>query len=243
MLIGDPSSFAIESCISIAYEELGARALGFFVIHINGRCFGVREPDATWLACSFDEVARRLAGRGTHTAPFATEPDAGKIADAHYDARYGPAQENKRYFGLRHSEFLDRFYSNNLEWSPGDEEFDDGSSVFHFDAGGRVRLFGYRLKRREKDYPRDLTVQTKHKGEFHRYQHDPDTLSDLWLEADEFYEILGKWRDAFEVEWRVAPKLFKAHGPDEHHEQHLSEIMRLAGLSESLRQSRGGARS
>ena len=243
MLIGDPSSFAIESCISIAYEELGARALGFFVIHISGHCYGVREPDATWMAGCFDEAERRLAGRGTHTAPFATEPDAGKIADAQCDARCGPDQENKWFFDLRHTEFLDHFYSKNLEWSPGDEEFDDGSSVFHFDVGGRVRLIGYRLKRCEEDYPHDLAIPSKYKWEFHRYQHDPVTLSDLWLEADEFYKILQTWRDAFEVEWKAAPKLFKAHGPDEHHKQHLAEIIRLAELSESLRQSRGGARS
>ena len=82
MLVGDPSKFAIESSISIAYEELGARALGFFVIHIGGRRYGVHEPDASWLACSFDEVERRLAERGTHTAPFSSEPDAGKTAPA-----------------------------------------------------------------------------------------------------------------------------------------------------------------
>ena len=61
MIIGDPKVFAIESCISIAYEELGARALGFFVIHIGGRCYGVREPDATWLACTSAGVAATFA--------------------------------------------------------------------------------------------------------------------------------------------------------------------------------------
>ena len=243
MLIGDPSEFAIESSISIAYEELGARALGYFVIHIGGRCYGVREPDASWLACSFDAVEERIAQRGAHTAPFATEPDAGKIADAQYDASYGPNQEDERFFGILHPEFNDSFDSKNLAWSPGDEEFDDGSSVFHFDIEDRVRLIGFRLKRCEEDYPHDLAIPSSYEGEFHRYQHDPVTLSDVWLEADKFYNILKNWRDAFEAEWRNAPKLFKAHGPDERREQHLAEIDRLAKFSKSIRQSRNGARN
>ena len=243
MLIGDPSEFAIESCISIAYEELGARALGYFVIHIGGRCYGVREPDASWLACSFDSVEERIAQRGTHTAPFATEPDAGKIADAWRDAIYGPDQENEEFFGLPHAEFKNCFYSQNLDWSPGDEEFDDGSNVFHFDLENRVRLIGFRLRRCENDYPHNATTLSAYEGEFHRYHHDPATLSDVWLEADKFYNILKNWRDAFEAEWRNAPKLFKAHGPDERKDQHLVEIDRLAELSGSIRQSRNGARS
>ena len=243
MLIGDPSEFAIESCISIAYEELGARALGYFVIHIGGRCYGVREPDASWLACSFDEVEQRLAQRGTHTAPFVTEPDAGKIADSYRDAMYAPDQEDEWFFGLPHAEFKDCFYSQKLEWSPGDEEFDDGSSVFHFDLENRVRLIGFRLRRSEDDYPNDPAIPSTYEGEFHRYHHDPATLSDVWLEADKFYGILESWRDAFEAEWRSAPKLFKAHGPDERKDQHLAEIIRLAKVSESLQQSRGGARN
>ncbi|MBP9903781.1 MAG: hypothetical protein KBH45_20195, partial [Verrucomicrobia bacterium] len=130
MLIGDPSEFAIESSISIAYEELGARALGSFVIHIGGRCYGVREPDASWMACSFGAVEDRIAKRGAHTAPFATEPDAGKIADAYRDAIYATDQENEEFFGLPHSEFRDCFYSKPLVWAPdGDEAFDDWSYV------------------------------------------------------------------------------------------------------------------
>lgn len=224
MLIGDPSEFAIESCISIAYEELGARALGFFVIHIGGRCYGVREPDATWMACAFDAVEGRLAKRAAHTAPFATEPDAGKITDAFRDAIYAPDQENEFFFGLPHSELRDSFYSENIEWGPVDEEFDDSSYVLMFNVEDRVRLIGF------SSWDKD-------------YHHNPATLSDVWLEADKFYKILQTWRDAFEAEWKAAPKLFKAHGPDERKDQHLAEIIRLAALSESLRQSRGGARN
>lgn len=220
MIIGDPTSFAIESCISIAYEELGARALGYFVIHIGRHCYGVREPDATWMACSFDEVERRLAGRGRHTAPFSTDPGAGKVADAFREAAYAPDQENKQFFGITQPEFSDSFYANHLVWAPdGDEAFDDGSHVLQFDVENRVRLIGF-------------------KSFTEGYHHDPATLSDVWLEAEKFYEILQIWRDSFESEWMATTKLFKAYGPDELKDQHLTEIIRLSKLTESIRSSR-----
>jgi len=39
------------------------------------------------------------------------------------------------------------------------------------------------------------------------YRHDPRTLTDMWLDAAEFYRILQDWRDAFEEEWTCAPKI------------------------------------
>ncbi len=222
MLIGDPTQFAIESQISLAYEELGARAFGYFVIHIGGRCYGVREPNATWLACSFGDVEDRIARRGRHTAPFVTEDNAGRIADAYRDAIYAPDQEGNYYFGIQQPKFHDLIYSNHLAWAPdGDEAFDDWSHVLQFDVGIRVRLIGFR---------------SLNEG----YHHDPSTLTDVTLEADRFYGILQNWRDAFVTEWAATPKLFKF---DEHSEEHIAEIDRLAALSEALRKSRGGARS
>jgi hypothetical protein len=34
--------------------------------------------------------------------------------------------------------------------------------------------------------------------------------SDVWLPADDFYDILRQWHDAFEAEWLFAPKSSKA---------------------------------
>lgn len=45
MTIGDPAVFAVESQITSAYERLSLRALGLFVIHIQGQTYGVRLPD------------------------------------------------------------------------------------------------------------------------------------------------------------------------------------------------------
>ena len=187
MLIGDPSTFAIESGTTCAYERLSFRALGYFLIHIGGRCFGVRDPDASMLACSLGEVEGRIARRGSHITPFATEI-GGDIADAVGVAIYAPEDEEKRVFGMSQADLSKVFCSHHLIWAPdGDEAFDDGSRVLHFDAGDQVRLIGFKS------------------GD--DYLHDPATLADLWLDASAFYEILDQWRSSFLAEWQAAQKI------------------------------------
>lgn len=189
MIVGDPSSFAIESGITQAFQRLSFRALGFFVIYVIGRRYGVQSPDATMLACSFDEVKDRIARRNKHIAPFATEPGAADIADAFRCAIYAPNQEAKSFFGFPQPAFCDLIYSHHLLWAPdGDEAFDDGSYVIQFDVADRVRLIAFRSR---KD----------------SYAHDPSTLTDAWLGADDFYGILEQWRAAFEVEWETRQKV------------------------------------
>jgi len=183
MLIGDPSEFAVESGITKAYERLSFRALGYFVVHISGYRYGVFEPDATMLACSFDEIERRITGRGHHVAPFSSENDGGKIAEAYLAAIYAPNQEANSLFAISQARFRDLIYSNHLSWAPdGDEAFDDSSHILQFDLGNRVRVVGFKC------------VDDG-------YRHDPNTLVDILLNADKFYEILQRWRDAFADEW------------------------------------------
>ena len=186
MLIGNTSTFAIESQITRAYAQLSLRALGYFVIHLCGHCYGVNSPDATMLACSLNEVNDRIGRRGKHTAPFADKPSAGEIAHAIRDAIYAPDAEGKHFFGLPHAMFERMIFSNHLMWAPdGDEAFDDGSCVLHFDVGDRVRLVAFKSSRNSD----------------HR---EPTTISSIWLPADEYYSILEQWRDAFETECMTA---------------------------------------
>jgi hypothetical protein len=187
MIVGDPTIFALESGISRAFERSGALALGFFVIHIAGRRFGVRSPEATLLACSHGEVRDRIDRRGWHIAAFAIE-SASEIADAVRTAIYAPEEEGKRLFGFSQPELSEQVHSSHLLWAPdGDEAFNDSSHVVHFDAGDRVRLIGF--KSREVDY-----------------RHDPATLTDIWLDADAFYGVLSRWHSQFHAEWLAAPK-------------------------------------
>jgi hypothetical protein len=144
------------------------------------------------LACSFDEIRRRIAMRGSHTTPFASEPDGGKIADAFRNALYAEKQ-HESHFGIPLAEFAETIHSKRIMWAPdGDEAFDDGSHVLQFDVGNRVRLIAF------KSGP--------------GYLHDPATLSDIWLPTDDFYDVLQNWHDAFLSEWASATKISDAGG-------------------------------
>ena len=90
---------------------------------------------------------------------------------------------------MPHAIFQGIVFSNHLIWAPdGDEAFDDGSFVLHFDVGNQVRLVAFKCC-------------------IDGYHHDPTSLSSIWLPSGEFYGILENWRDAFEAEWTTAPKV------------------------------------
>ncbi len=197
MIVGDPSRFAIESGIITAFERRLFLAYGIFVVHIGGRCYGDRDAEETpLLSNAVREIESHLAWRGCHTAPFASEPDAGRIADASLDAYRDPIwaadQEREWFFGLTQEEFRDLTRTNRCEWGDFDDIiFSDVSVILQFDVGNRIRLIGFRAI--EEDW-----------------HHDPATLADVWLDAEEYYRILKEWLDGFEVEWAAAPKISKA---------------------------------
>jgi hypothetical protein len=188
MTLGNKSNFAIESGITRAYRRLSFLALGFFVIYLKNHRYGVCEPDATMLACSVGEIEKRLDQRGSHIAPFATEPDAGRIVDAFLRRDIELDVENQQFFGLTQTEVRELFYLNKLVWAPdGDEAFDDSSYVLQFDVNDHVRLIGFTRT--------DYTA------------YDPASLNDVWLSANDYYGILKAWHDAFDAEWKTAPKV------------------------------------
>lgn len=190
MIIGNPAIFAIESEISIAYERLSFLALGFFAIHLGNKVYGNRSHNSTMLACSFGEIQQRIAQRGKHVAPFAADSHADKIADAFRHSIFADLQDN-RYFGIPAIKFSEYFSQNSTDcmWAPdGDEAFDDGSYILQFDINDRVRLIAFRCFE-ESIY------------------HNPATLSDVWLPADDFYRILQQWHEKFELNWQESPKV------------------------------------
>jgi len=107
MIVGDTNTFAIESEISVAYERLSQRALGFFALHVGGRCYGVRDWDATLLACSFDGVGRRIRDRGAHAADAIADVDAEALAMAFSRAVYIEHDENEFFLGMQERPFRD----------------------------------------------------------------------------------------------------------------------------------------
>lgn len=188
MIVGNPETFALESEIAFAYEQLSTRALGLFAIHIGAQCFGVRDWNATMLATSFDEIGRRIAARGRHQASHIAHNDAEAIATAFRRALYLEHPENELFFGMPAWRFAELIHSHDLTWAPdGDEAVDDGSYVLQFDVHDRVRLIGFKCAR-------DPLL-------------DPGTLRDVWLCQDDFYNILQRWHSSFEAEWKSSSKV------------------------------------
>ena len=122
------------------------------------------------------------------TSRHSQEADAESIAVALREGLYADSEKDAVFFGASQAEFSRLIYSKGILWAPdGDEAFDDGSYIAQFDIGDRVRLIGFK------------SVES--------FVPDSDTLRDLWLSADDFYDILRQWLAAFEIEWNAAPKV------------------------------------
>lgn len=183
MIVGDQARLAIESRITRAYEGRGLLALGFFLIHVAGVEYGVRAPDASMLANSFDSVMERIQRRGFHTAYFSLAP-AVKIAETFLDVIYGDPRMSD-CFGRSPESFLDAVESAAITWAPdGDAAFDDGSYVLQFDIEDKVRLIAFKS------------------GDEGRVE----SLSEVVVESEKFYKLLSDWSEAFEREWKATPK-------------------------------------
>lgn len=112
---------------------------------------------------------------------------AQEIAIAFIRAEYIDHDRNELFFGMRDSDFLKLLYTNDIVWAPdGDETFDDGSVVLQFDIGDMARLVSF-----NSGGGRLI---------------DPDSLRDLYITQESFYEILQEWHKGFEREWRSLPK-------------------------------------
>lgn len=181
MIVGDRETFAIESSITVVSASLGQRALGYFVIYVRGRQYGVSEPDASMLGCSFAEVNERIERRGSHRIPFLSDIDASLIAEAFLQANFNESARND-FFGLPASEFVGVVSSSKIQWAPdGDAAFDDGSYILQFDIENKVRLIAFQ----NSDYSDDHA----------------STVDEAWLDSDTFYGVLLSWRDLFAADW------------------------------------------
>ncbi len=124
MIVGDPSVFAIESGITRAFERLSFRGLGFFAIHAGGRSYGQRMPESTMLACSYDEVERRIAQRGkqshrTFWRRAEWRDNCRRVSDCSlFRCATG------KLSGLPVPLFSDMIHAQHIKWAPdGDEAF------------------------------------------------------------------------------------------------------------------------
>ncbi|WEX86797.1 Imm42 family immunity protein [Sinorhizobium garamanticum] len=168
-----------------AYPHPSQMALGFFIIHVGGNAYGVRESDASMLGCSFQEVGDRLVRKGKHRMALGPEHDGRSIAAAYLAAFYREEPEHNDFLGLSLTAFSEALISNAIIWVPdGDEAFDDGSHVLQFDIGDKVRIIAFK----NTEDPADM----------------PDTLVEQWLDADDFYDVLERWKWLFKRQWERA---------------------------------------
>jgi Immunity protein 42 len=188
MIVGDLNTFAIESEITLAYDRLNEVALGFFAVHIMGRCYGVRKPDATMLADPFNEVVKRITKRGSHNPVFPMTATAANIAYSFRRAIYDESKDGELFFGMSVRQFTNAISSNRLEWTAYcDEAFDDSSYVLQFEDDNQVRLVAF--------------TGTPD------FRYDPTSLRDVRLSPDAFYGILQEWHERFRNEWSSWPKV------------------------------------
>lgn len=181
MLVGNPSTFAIESDITVPYEQPGQLALGSFIIHVGGKEYGVRSRTATLLACSLDAVKRRIAHRGRHVAAFGSESASARIVDAVCGAGYDLGRQTEKFFGLSAAEFTTKLHSCEIVWAPdGDAAFDDGGHVLQFDVADQVRLIAFKNLECMNDV-------------LH-------SMAEAWLSANEFYQTLDDWQQRLAAE-------------------------------------------
>jgi hypothetical protein len=153
-----------------------------------GRCYGVREPDATMLANPFDEVGRRMDRRGNHNPSFAKDANAEDVAYSFRRAIYDESEEGELFFGMSVRQFTNAISSNRLEWTAYcDEAFDDSSYVLQFEDENQVRLIAF--------------TGTPD------FRYDPASLRDIWIPQDDFYGILKDWHERFKNEWISLPKV------------------------------------
>ncbi len=189
MIVGDTSVLAIESMITKAYERPSFFALGSFAIHLMKYRYGCLGSEATLLACSLDEVEKRVQNRGLHTADFAYSCSASQIAHSFYAAMYlEPCDWS--LCDLVSRDICKEVTSSDLkfQWAPdGDAAFDDGSYILHFDLYENVRVIGFQC-----DQGGHLISSS---------------LRDINMKANEFYELLERWSCSIRSEWKSLPKV------------------------------------
>jgi hypothetical protein len=194
LIVGNSLTFAIESGITQAYENLSQRALGYFVIHVGGKKYGVHAPEATLLACSLDAVHRRIVQRGAHSMSIGADADALTLAEAVLTVAYDEVSPSAAFFGMSADEFRRALIASEIVWAPdGDAAFDDGGHVLQFDVCDQVRLIAFMNPVHRQDVASSLT--------------------DVWIGAEEFYGMLDEWQRRFQIEWTASSMATPALSP------------------------------
>lgn len=174
MIIGDKSRFAIETHIECGPPEGLYGRVGYFNIFIMGQRYGLNDPRATVLDCSYDAIVSRIESRGRHSIYVLNDMDASKMAVLFRELFYVNGADGPPFLGARRDELIDQIHENSIVMAPdGDQAFDDGSYILQLDVGDSVRLIGF-----------------KSNGNIY---YDKETLAEFVIDANSFYGLLLQW--------------------------------------------------
>jgi hypothetical protein len=183
LIVGDTGRFAVESHVNQFFDEYSQIALGYFNIHIAGVRYGVKNPKATLLACSYQTVRDRISARGRHVAPFARMIDARELATIYLDTLYWGSNTVDSNLVLKNMKIINQIEERNIAWAPdGDAAFDDSSHVLQFDSDDHCRLIGF------KNILKNSIPSISE-------------LQDVVIPAILYYEVISNWADRFIENW------------------------------------------
>ncbi len=183
MIFGNPRNFAIECNVDKFYISRGFFASGSFMYHISGTKFGVAEPEATFLASTYDSVVKRITERGQHFFASHADVSAVHLLQMANRAIYEETGHDELFLGFEKSIFISHVYERSIVMAPdGDAGFDDGSFIVQVDKVDSVCVAG------TKSGPNALDID----------------IASITVGADYFYQTLADWKTAVETQRRVA---------------------------------------
>lgn len=192
MIVGDPTIFAIESSITEAYEEPNRQALGYFLLHVAGRSFGVRDPQAMFLTFPVQRLRSMVRHRGKHRTAIDPTVPLAEMFEAVMSIWLAEDRETKSHFGMTADELSDELFSKGVVWVPDSgTNINDFTHCVLFDCGDRVRVIAFKYPFLDK--PTFAEVR--------------QSAAEAWLSADTFYGILATWLNRFEDERSATAKL------------------------------------
>ncbi|WP_374334534.1 Imm42 family immunity protein [Leeia sp.] len=178
MIFGDKNKFGVELSIDCYCISDGLMAVGKLLIYINGRKYGVDEPDATYLACSYNVIKEIVANRRRHCVPYVEDMSSSDIVSCFVWSVYAIPYGRNDWGGDFLKRLDDDLYKIGCVWAPdGDRAFDDGSHVLIFDVGEMVRLVAF------VNSDDEAVISS--------------SLEELVIDADEFYGVLRGWVTGF----------------------------------------------
>lgn len=179
---GNRSIFGIESGVFEFIENPNQLGIGYFIIQMDGKEFGVKKERATILGNSYWEIKARLARKGRHTISFGEVASAAAISCSIANIIYNRHFKSEILNAEEIDELVRKLYENDLVWAPdGDSAFDDGSHIIQIDCENYVRLICF-----NNDETEDATL---------------NSIVDLKISSLEYYGILADWRAQFSQNW------------------------------------------